>query len=186
MWRKARTACFGALLALTTVITPATAGSVTDVKLFLSSAALDQALPYSAFGYADPNAGAQVDFALFATELTAFLMKEVVSDSREEYKRSPLGSRWSQSMPKQRSEFGTHCLMIVGRVGAAMPRLMPGSSSLGAPSAMQYAARAATAGLALRQIWRAFEHDVKNERSGVSLNPKVSSRRIGVNVTLHW
>ena len=35
-------------------------------------------------------------------------------------------------------------------------------------------------------IWSAFQNDVEGNRTGVSLNPKVGSRRIGVNVTLHW
>jgi len=63
-----------------------------------------------------------------------------------------------------------------------------GASNLviGEPSTLAYVARAATAGLALRQIWSAFQNDVEGNRTGVSLNPKVGSRRIGVNVTLHW
>ena len=89
-------------------------------------------------------------------------------------------------MPDRRSEFGSHCLQIVGQIGSAVPKMMPSSDLLSTPSAATYAVRAATAGLALRQIWNAFEHDVRDDRTGLSLNPKVSSRRIGVNVTLRW
>ena len=153
--------------------------------MFITSAAGNQALPGLSFG--QPVASSDsLDYATFATELVAYLTKEVLSDSADEYVASPLGSRWSSSMPDRRSEFGGHCLEIVGQLGSAVPRLMPGLGASSAPSITTYALRAATAGLALRQIWSAFEHDVRGDRTGVSLDPKVSARRVGVNLTLHW
>src|SRR5262249_5080769 len=53
---------------------------------------------------------AGVDYAVFATELVAFLTKEVVRDSANEFDNTLLGSHLSSSMPDQRSEFGSHCL----------------------------------------------------------------------------
>ena len=173
-------------MAFTVTNAPAIAGA-SDIKLFVSSAASDRAVPFLAFGNADaPGVNGQLDYALFATELLAYVTKEVMSDSHDEYTRSPLGSRWSSSMPKRQSEFGNHCLTIVGRIGSAVPRMMPSLSTESAPSAASYAVGAVTTGLALRQIWHAFERDVRDDRGGVSLDPKVSSRRVGVNLTLHW
>ena len=128
-----------------------------------------------------------LDYALFATELLAYLTKEVLHDSTDEYDNSLIGSHLSRSMPDPRSEFGSHCLTIVTQLGAAMP-FRAGVASFGAddPSTLAYVARAAAAGLALRQIWSAFQNDVEGNRTGVSLNPKVGSRRVGVNLTLHW
>jgi len=187
MFRRAKEICFGALLAFTTTITPAMAGGPSDIRLFVSSAATGQPVPFLAFGGSEVSgARGRLDYALFATELLAFVTKEVMSDSGEEYKRSPLGSRWSSSAPKSRSEFGNHCLMIVGRIGSAVPDMMPSAIAESTPSAATYAVGAATTGLALRQIWRAFERDIRDDRGGVSLDPKVSTRRIGVNLTLHW
>jgi hypothetical protein len=89
-------------------------------------------------------------------------------------------------MPERHSDFGNHCLMIVGRIGAAMPRFSPSATVDESPSVAGYALRAASTALALREIWSAFERDVRDDRGGVSLDPKVSARRVGINLTLHW
>jgi hypothetical protein len=144
-------------------------------------------MPFATFyGSTGSASNSQLDYAQFATELLAYVTKEVLSDSHDEYTGSPLGSHWTSTMPQQHSEFGSHCLMIVGRIGASMPRMTPASMMESSPSVASYALGAATTGLALRQIWRAFERDVHDDRGGVSLDPKVSSRRLGVNITLHW
>jgi hypothetical protein len=128
-----------------------------------------------------------LDYALFATELVAYLTKEVLPDSSDEYDNSLLGSKLTRSMPPAQSEFGSHCLTIVRHLGSLLP-LSPSATSLAVDqsSTLGYLARAAAGGLALRQIWSAFQNDVEGNRAGVSLNPKVSARRFGVNVTLHW
>jgi len=187
MFRRAKTICCGALLAFASTIAPAMAGGPSDIRLFVSSAASGQPVPFLTFGGPEVSgANGRLDFALFATELLAYVTKEVMSDSGEEYRRSPLGSRWSPSMPKSSSEFGSHCLMIVGRIGSVVPEMMPSAVLESTPSVATYAVGAATTGLALRQIWRAFERDIRDDRGGVSLDPKVSTRRVGVNLTLHW
>ena len=128
-----------------------------------------------------------LDYALFATELVAYLTKEVVPDSADEFDNSLLGSKLTRSMPPTSSEFGSHCLLIVRSIGSVLPfRANASSLAVGQPSTLSYAARAVAGGLALRQIWSAFQNNVEGNRAGVSLNPKVSARRVGVNVTLHW
>lgn len=163
----------------------ASAEGMTRTQLFLSSANDSQPLPFFQLGESVGPASGNLDYALFATELAAFLTKEVLHDSSSEYPNSPLGSRWTSSMPNHGSDFGSHCLSIVSNIGSVMPRLTPGTD-LSSPSAVNYLVRAATAGLALRQIWSAFEHDVRDDRTGVALEPKVSARRVGINLTLHW
>jgi len=180
--------CCSALLGLLFLSTPVRAQSLGRTEVFLSSAGQAKAMSLYSSGFIAPQpAGPGMDYALFATELVAYLTKEVLPDSPNEYENSLLGSRLSRSMPDSRSEFGSHCLTIVTRLGSALP-YAGGASNLviGGPSTLAYVARAATAGLALRQIWSAFQNDVEGNRTGVSLNPKVGSRRIGVNVTLHW
>jgi len=128
-----------------------------------------------------------LDYALFATELVAYLTKEVIPDSVDEFDNSLLGSKLTRSMPPTSSEFGSHCLMIVRSIGSTLPfRAGPSSLGVGQPSTLSYAARAVAGGLALHQIWSAFQNNVEGNRAGLSLNPKVSARRVGVNLTLHW
>ena len=187
MFRTAKSIWCGALLALVGAITPAFAGGTPSVRVFLSQSGAEQALPYTTlYGSSGSMANGQLDYALFATELFAYLAKEILPDSQDEYGRSPLGSRWTSTMPERRSDFGSHCLMIVGQIGAAMPRFSSAVALDESPSMASYAVRAASTGLALREVWRAFERDVRDDRGGVSLDPKVSSRRVGVNLTLHW
>jgi len=187
MFRRAKTIWLGALLAFAVTNASAIAGEASSIRLFVSSAASDRPVPFLAFGNADASmANGQLDYAVFATELLAYVTKEVMSDSRDEYTRSPLGSRWSSSMPREKSEFGNHCLMIVARIGSAVPRMMPTMATESTPSVASYVVGVATTGLALRQVWRAFERDVRDDHGGVSLDPKVSARRVGINLTLHW
>ncbi len=128
---------------------------------------------------------ARLDYAVFAYEILAYVAKEVLPDSPEEYFESPIGSRLSRDMPERRSEFGSHCLMVIADFRSS---LSPGGvSSLGTrPGALDYAVEAATAALALRQIWSAFRNDLTRERSGFALDPKVGARKIGLHLTFRW
>lgn len=156
-------------------------------EIFLSSAAGTRAFSLVSSGERPlVERSGQLDYALFATELVAYLTKEILPDSSEEYSESPLGSRWNRSMPSTDSRFGEHCINIVTRIGSAIPRPSFRSLAESPPSAEEVALRGATAALALRQIWDAFTNDVEGNRSGVSLRPRVSTRRVGVNVTFHW
>lgn len=38
----------------------------------------------------------------------------------------------------------------------------------------------------LRQVWSAFQSHVEDDRSGVSLNPKIGARRVGIKLTFRW
>ncbi len=164
------------------------AAQSTRTDVFLTSAAGTRVFALTPDGREGAAFGgsASVDYALFATELVAYLTKEIVRDSPEEYADSPLGSRWTRSMDDPDSRFGDHCLKIVTRIGSAVPMPSFSSGAVGAPTAADYVVRGATTALALRQVWDAFENDVQGERSGVSLRPKVSARRVGVSMTLHW
>ena len=132
------------------------------------------------------SSSAGMDYATFAYELVAFVMKEILPDSHDEYPESPLGSRLSRDMTARDSAFGKHCLIVVRDVGAALPWSGSPDFTIGSPSGVDYLLRVASTALALRQIWSAFKNDVEDNRRGLSLNPKVGAHRIGVNVTLHW
>jgi len=167
---------------------PASAHTLRRTEIFLSSAGDGKAVSLLSAGSSDAGGNSiGLDYALFANELVAYLTKEVLPDSANEFDGSLLGSHLSRSLPELHSDFGSHCLKIVTQIGSALPfSTGPSSVAIDSPSALQYAARAATAGLALRQVWSAFQNDVEGNRSGVSLNPKVSARRVGVSLTFHW
>lgn len=179
----------GALLLLA-LCAPASAQTLSKTEVFLSSAASGHAVAFFAPGERAAVAGAAsgLDYAVFAAELVAYLAKEVIHDSTSEYEQSPLGSRWSRAMPEERSEFGSHCLTVVTRLGSAIPSFTANRASLivAPPSALDYAVRSATAALALRQVWRVLTDEVEGNRGGISLKPKVGTRRVGVNLTFHW
>jgi hypothetical protein len=137
---------------------------------------------------------AGVDYSAFAMELVAFLIKEVLHDSNEfdrplrgPYLSSSMPEQLSSYMPTQRSEFGSHCLTIITQLGSQLPlpRSAP-SLTVDSTSTLDYGVRALTAGLVLRQVWSAFQNHVEDNRSGVSLDPKVGTRRVGIKLTFRW
>ncbi|HSD11819.1 MAG TPA: hypothetical protein VLF14_12575 [Candidatus Binatia bacterium] len=204
-WSKLRRAApfgFAALLGLSMTATSARAQMLGRTELFLSPTSVtaqmlqrtELSLSFSgetkAISLFSTGTGtghsAGVDYAVFATELVAFLTKEVLRESADEFDNTLLGSHLSPSMPSQRSEFGSHCLTIITRLGSQLPLPSPSSSMVGSTSTLDYAVRAVTAGLALRQVWSAFRNHVEDNRSGVSLNPKIGARRVGVKLTFRW
>lgn len=174
------------LVALLASPAPAFAQSWHRTEIFLASSAQAQNMALLSMGDVEAASRPGVDYALFATELAAYLTKEVLHDSLAEYDGSLLGSHLSRSMPDTNSQFGSHCLTIVTRIGSSFGRSPSPSFAAEPASLAATAARAGAVGLALHQIWSAFKNDVDGDRSGVSLNPKVSSRRVGVNLTLRW
>ena len=120
---------------------------------------------------------ATLDYATFVLELLAFVAKEVLPDSQDEFPESLIGSRLSHSMPENRSEFGSHCLTIIARLSSAVPYLSASSTELGAGSASP---------LALRSMWSAFETGAVDDRRNVSLNFKVGVNKVGFGLTFHW
>ena len=175
-----------ALLALLATGGTASAQSFANTDIYLGSASQGSALALVSSESSTTARTAALDYATFATELVAYLTKEILPDSANEFDNSLLGSHLSPSMPDQHSEFGTHCLMIVTSIGKALPFPRALAEISGEPSTLDYAARLATACLALRQVWSAFQNNVEDGRTGVSLNPKVSARRVGVSLTVHW
>ena len=179
---------FAVLLTQSVAARSAAAQMLGRTELFLSSAAESKAFSLLSTGAEPGHAySTGVDYAVFATELAAYLAKEVFRDSANEFDNTLLGTHLSRSMPEQHSEFGSHCLTIITSLGSKL--VTPTTSTrlgIDSPSMLDYAARAATAGLALRQVWSAFQNHIEGDRSGVSLNPRVSARRIGVNITVHW
>jgi hypothetical protein len=126
---------------------------------------------------ATKHESAALDYATFALELFAFVAKEVLPDSPDEFAESLIGSRLSHSMPEKRSEFGSHCLTIVTRLGSAVPYLSASNDELGAGSASPPA---------LRRIWSAFENGAGDDRRDVALNFKVGVNKVGISLTFHW
>jgi hypothetical protein len=168
---------------------PASAQLLHHTQVYLSSASQTPLLTLVGDKEATlPAVGSQLDYALFATELIAFVTKEVLHDSRDEYRDSLLGSHLSPTMPPLHSDFGTHCLKVVSHIGSVMPSFGGGSVSLAesSPTLFDYAARAATTALALRGAWSAFTSDRGEDRTQFSLSPKVSPHRFALNFTVTW
>jgi hypothetical protein len=178
------------LCMLVVFATPAFAQTFGHTEVFLSSAAEGRVVTFlgASAPPRGPAAAAGFDYALFATELIAYLTKEMLHDSMDEYGNLLPGSHRSATLPERRSEFATHCLEVVTQLGSAVQGFGSDSPDLvvGPPSALEYAARAGTAALALRQVWTALSNDVEAGRPGFSLKPKVAAGRFAINLTLRW
>lgn len=124
-----------------------------------------------------------LDYTAFAWELLAFVTKEVLSDSRDEYPGSPIGSRLSASMPEGRSEFGRHCLTVVTGLGDALPFDVELAGSAVPLDDLWHAAGGA---VAIRRLWSAFEDDAGDDRRSISLKPKVKTNKVALSLTFHW
>ncbi len=133
-----------------------------------------------------PRGAARLDYAVFAYELLAYVAKEVLPDSPEEYFESPIGSHLSRDLPEHRSEFGSHCLMVIADFRSGLSAAAGDPVLDARPGALDYAVEAATAALALRQLWSAFRNDLTREHSGFALDPKVGARKIGLHLTFRW
>jgi hypothetical protein len=133
---------------------------------------------------------AQLDYAVFVHELVAYVTKEILPDAQDEYlESSEIPSRLSPGMPRGRSEFGAHCLIILGQIGTHVSPFAHSSLTTfqaADPGVFSYIARAGTTLLAVRQVWSALRNDVEDKRSGFSLNPKVSGKKVGAYLTFRW
>lgn len=127
-----------------------------------------------------------LDYATFVLELLAFVAKEVLPDSQDEFPESLIGSRLSHSMPEQRSEFGSHCLTIVTHLRSAVPYFSASRAELGTSSTSALADPARPTALALRRMWSAFENGAADDRRDVSLNFKLGANKLGMSLTFHW
>ena len=173
-------------LALALVLLPQHAAAQTRVQLFLTGAAGQAVTPRAHFG-SGAVATERLTFSLFAAELGAFLAKEIISDSDEEFRSSPIPSRLNSVAPESRSEFGTHCLTIVTKIGDSLPSLGFSSAERDLSASVATAAlETAATSLALREIWSAFRKDIEGDRRGFSLDPKVGARQVRVNLVFHW
>ena len=177
--------CSSAVVLLASTASPQTLGRT---EVFLGSAGDERAVSLSRDGAATIRGSATLDYTTFAYELLAFLTKEVLSDSPEEYPESSIGSRLSGPMPEGPSEFGSHCLTIVTRIGSAVPFLSGKGSELagGNGPALDDVARAAAAALALRRAWSDFDKDAPGDRRSVSVKPKLGTDKVGISLTFRW
>jgi hypothetical protein len=89
-------------------------------------------------------------------------------------------------MPDHRSEFGSHCLMVITELRSGLSGADRVPSLAGTAGAVDYAVEAAGAALAVQQIWAAFRNDLTHERSGLALDPKVGARKVGLYLTFRW
>jgi hypothetical protein len=166
----------------------ASAEIVDPVKVFVSGELEISGSPLVAVGSRfNPGQSDQMDYAIFVHELAAYITKEILPDSADEYEGSSMiPSHLSTGMPEGRSRFGAHCLTVLGQIGSELPAIQVPYMNGDSPSMLAQAARAGAALLAVHQVWSAFRNDVEDNRTGFSLNPKVSARKIGVNLTFHW
>jgi hypothetical protein len=166
----------------------ASAQTLGQREVFLSSGDDKQVISFLSVGETTMSGSVDMDYATFAYELIAFVTKEILPDSHDEYPESPIDSHLSRDTTERGSAFGKHCFTVVTQVGAALPSFSSASPAftIGSLSGLGYLLRVASTALALRQIWSAFKNDVEDSRRGISLNPKVGVHKVGVNLTLHW
>ena len=175
------------LLAWTLVLLSAVASAQEPDRLTMSLAPVGEKpmmSPLPELRLTTESTAPPVDYATFVYELLAFLGKEILSDSREEYPESPIGSRLSPSMPEQRSAFGSHCLTVIARLGSAMSYDF--GFAAGSDLPVDSLSRVATAALMLRRVWSAFDNHARDNRRAVSLRPKVGTNKVRISLTFHW
>ena len=132
------------------------------------------------------------DYGLFATEVLAFVAKEVLDDSPDEFAgNSLIPSTLSPTMPDTDHDFGDHCLKVVKDIGSGMTP-SGGTPVLGhvgqtAPMVASYAGHAIGAAFAFREVWKLIRNDIIEHRGeGFSLKPKVGSNKVALSLTLRW
>jgi len=131
----------------------------------------------------------EIDYAVFAHELVAYIAKEVLPDAGDEFAGSEIPSRLSVSMPSSQSRFGAHCLVVLRQVGSHMSPATNAMPSLSSLSVASYVVRAGSAVLALTNLVNDLRHDDRDGAktdSRFSLNPKVGTNKIGAYVTIRW
>lgn len=143
--------------------------------------------------FGPPDTAPRFDYAVFAVELTAYLAKEVLRDSPDEfYGSSNLSSTWTSSMPATDHDFGEHCLRVVADIGSGISSQLPARRleqvGVSAPALTSYAAQGIGTLLAARELWKAMRSDIVEERSDdrLSISPKVGSNKVAVALTIHW
>ena len=146
----------------------ASAHTLDQREVFLSYGDDKQLISFLSAGETTRSSSAGMDYATFAYELIAFVTKEILPESHDEYPDSPHGSHLSRDVTQRRSAFGTHCLTVVSQVEVALHSLSSASSdfTIGSLSGVDYLRRVASTALVLRQIWSAFKNDIEALLSG--------------------
>ena len=181
-----------ALLTLGCVQASAADASGGRAALFLSAVQVvydsPVAPPLALVGATRP--AAPFDYALFASELVAYVAKEVLDDSPDEFAgNSLIPSTLSPSMPATDHDFGSHCLKVVTDIGrgissSEVPVL--GSVGSSAPAMTSYAGHAIGAVFAVREVWHLIRNDIENRSEGFSLHPKLGSNKVALSLTIRW
>jgi len=146
--------------------------------------------------FGPPAPAPRFDYAVFAVELTAYLAKEILRDSPDEfYGSSNLSSTWTAKMPATDHDFGEHCLRVVADIGSGISSQMPDTAAklehvgVSAPTITSYAAQGIGTLLAAREIWKAMRSDIVDDDDHsdlLSISPKVGSNKVAVALTIHW
>lgn len=131
------------------------------------------------------------DYGLFVTEVVAFVAKEVLDDSPDEFAgNSLIPSTLSPNMPDADHDFGDHCLKVVKDIGSGVASrdvLVIGGVGETAPMVASYAGHAIGAAFAFREVWNLIRNDIVQHRGeGFSLHPKVGSNKVALSLTLRW
>ena len=170
------------------------AAASTDVRsLFLSDVQViydaPVGAPFALVGEAPAPAG--FDYALFATEVFAYVAKEVLRDSPDEFAgNSLIPSTLSPSMPSTDHDFGDHCLKVVKDIGRGVSSVapMPSLGGVGrSPVVASYVGQAIGAAFGIHEVWRLIRNDIVDNRSeAFSVHPKVGSNKVALSLTLRW
>lgn len=196
MRHQLKTAALFVSLLLGVLAGPVAAQDLDPARLFLSSDLRVTGNPYllTTEAAGRVTSPAELDYAIFVHELVAYVAKEVLPDAPDEYAGSSrIPSRLSAGpMPEHHSEFGAHCLIVLGQIGSKLPTIPTDSLSSLQPSGLSYLMRTAGTVLAVQQLWAAIQNEIDgngekdDSRPGFSLNPKVGSSKVGAYLTIRW
>lgn len=147
------------------------------------------------------------DFKLFAHELVAFVLKEVLYEAPNLYFESDVGSPfaldshpstgsrlqadWSRHAPTRSSDFGDRCLTLLARFGSELTPFRDETSIRlfddGSSSALARDVVAKGTAFAVRSVWTPLRREIENDnRHGLSMRPDVSPRKLSLSFTYRW
>jgi hypothetical protein len=135
--------------------------------------------------------GPSFNYEVFTHELIAWILKEALPDAGDEYgTQARIPSSLSRGDPWPRSQFGAHCLTVLGQIGSQVLPLAEVSSpplrARRSPLLMPYQSLAGAALMVADRVWPPLRSHIEDKRSGFSLDPKVSSHKFGLSLTYRW
>ena len=135
-----------------------------------------------------PRPTDMLDYGAFSLEVLAFVAKEIISNTRDEYQQSAIPSHLNERVSVQDSDFRRHCRSMFERMSKDLFETFRSSDRGETAPLVDVAPIAATAAafLVLRDVASAFRPTKTETGSLFVLEPKIDVRRIGLRFGIRW